>query len=97
MIASGGRPLSEEERDAAIAQFEDWDKNVRSKACPGPAAVGGKFSDDLAGTEYDPDAPAFPTTCAKTPASKGRLPHTQLRHSRPKKQPGVRLSGVYPR
>ncbi|WP_063129662.1 hypothetical protein [Nocardia fusca] len=67
VIASGGRPLSEEERDAAIAQFEDWDKNVRSKACPGPAAVGGKFSDDLAGTEYDPDAPGIPDHMRKDP------------------------------
>lgn len=89
VIASGGRPLSEEERDAAIAQFEDWDKNVRSKAGPGPAAVGGSFPMTLPEPSTTPTPPAFPTTCAKTPASKGRLPHTQLRHSRPKEQPGV--------
>ncbi|WP_328388524.1 hypothetical protein [Nocardia sp. NBC_00416] len=67
VIASGGKPLTEEERDAAIAQFEDWDKNVRSKAGPGPAAVGGKFSDDLAGTEYDPDTPGIPDHMRKDP------------------------------
>lgn len=63
VIADGGRVLSDEEKAAAIAQFDEWDRNVRSKVAdaPGPVAgFGGKFSDDLAGTEYDPDAPGYP-------------------------------------
>lgn len=65
--AAGMPVLSEEEKAAAIAQFEDWDKNVRSKAGPGPAPVGGRFSDDMAGTEYDPDAPGYPDHMRKDP------------------------------
>jgi hypothetical protein len=59
--------LSEEKKAAAINQFEEWDKNVRSKAGPGPAPVGGKFSDDRAGTEYDPEAPGYPDHMRKDP------------------------------
>ncbi|MEU4838662.1 hypothetical protein [Nocardia testacea] len=67
VLAEGGRVLSEEEKAAAINQFEEWDKNVRSKAGPGPAPVGGKFSDDMAGTEYDPEAPGYPDHMRKDP------------------------------
>lgn len=69
VIADGGKVLSEEEKSAAIAQFEEWDRNVRSKVAdaPGPVAgFGGRFSDDLSGTEYDPDAPGYPDHARRT-------------------------------
>ena len=54
-IAAGYRILSQEEIDAANAQW-DAAERTRNPHATRTGGFGGKFSDDLAGTEYDPDA-----------------------------------------
>ncbi|WP_063062646.1 hypothetical protein [Nocardia sienata] len=65
--AAGHKTMSQEEMDAANAQFDAWER-TRDPHAPGPVpGFGGKFSDDLAGTEYDPEAPGIPDHMRKDP------------------------------
>jgi formylglycine-generating enzyme required for sulfatase activity len=54
--ATGRRLPTEAEQADALRRLGDWNTALRSKV-PGTAPVGGRFSDDLAGTEYDPGTP----------------------------------------
>ncbi|WP_063130272.1 hypothetical protein [Nocardia fusca] len=64
--AAGEEVMSEEEMAAYNAQFDAWER-TRNRDAPGPVpGFGGKFSDDLAGTEYDPDAPGYPDHARRT-------------------------------
>lgn len=54
-IAAGYRVPSQEEIDAANAQW-DAAERTRNPNAPRIGGFGGRFSDDLVGTEYDPGA-----------------------------------------
>jgi hypothetical protein len=73
---AAGRPvLSDAERADAIAQFEQWDRDVRQPAAhEPPVAIGGKFSDDLAGTEYESEMPD-PSVYDRIKRGKGKQGH----------------------
>lgn len=58
--AAGARTLSDEEIATEKALFDEWNR-TRSEDSNAPSVpYGGRFSDDLAGTEYDPDGPGYP-------------------------------------
>lgn len=57
--AAGRRVLTPEEIAEANAKFDAWEK-TRNPDAPAPVPFGGRFSDDLVGTEYDPEAPGYP-------------------------------------
>lgn len=59
--AEGRRLYTAEELAEINRQFDAW--QVERDANHDPNVViptGGRFSDDLVGTEYDPDAPGYP-------------------------------------
>ncbi|MBF6090341.1 hypothetical protein IU438_18560 [Nocardia cyriacigeorgica] len=50
--AAGIKLPTEEEKAEMLRQLDAWNDTLRN-AGPGPAPVGGKFSDDMSGTEYE--------------------------------------------
>ncbi|MEU4315295.1 hypothetical protein [Nocardia sp. NPDC024068] len=57
----GMRLYTDEELAEINRKFDTW--QAERDANPDPDAFvpyGGRFSDDLVGTEYDPDAPGYP-------------------------------------
>lgn len=55
--------LTEEQIAEANRQFDEWEAARDAARAAGTDSVvptGGRFSDDLVGTEYDPDARGYP-------------------------------------